>query len=56
MHRWRGQSEPFWIEVRGKYLEPKETAVELRGKAADRRAEVFAGTIETLQGDLDRVQ
>jgi hypothetical protein len=54
VHRWRGEARPFWIEVCGGYLPPVESPVRLGQAARARELEVFPGSIESLQADLDR--
>jgi hypothetical protein len=62
LHRWRGgdgaghddDGRPFWIEVHGRYLPPEESAVRLPRGAKVGDVEVFVGSVESLQGDLDR--
>lgn len=57
LHRWDGENQPFWIEIRGDYLAPEETAIQLRCANAQKlpkSVEVFAGRLETLQEDIDR--
>jgi hypothetical protein len=52
LHRWRGDGRPFWIEVRGRYLAPERSPLELPGDADIQDVERFPGTLATLQQDL----
>ena len=53
LHFWPGETQPFWIEVLGKYLKPQDSFIELRGTKPIEASTVFAGTLETLQTSLD---
>jgi len=53
LHRWRGETRPFWIEVLGSYLPPENSPVQLPAGAKIQEVEVFAGTIRSLQKDLE---
>ncbi len=53
MHRWRGEVTPFWIEVRGQYVVPENSPVELPARPGIRDVEIFTGAFASLQQDLD---
>lgn len=53
LHRWRGEARPFWIEVRGKYLAPESSPVQLPRRAKIREVEVLAGALGSLQRDIE---
>jgi hypothetical protein len=53
LHRWRGEVTPFWIQVIGAYMAPEALAVQLPTSAKMQKVEVFAGTFDSLQRDID---
>jgi hypothetical protein len=53
LHRWRGEVRPFWIEVRGKYLTPESSSVQLPKPAKIQEVEVFTGTFSSLQTEIE---
>ena len=53
LHRWRGEVRPFWIEVCGGYLAVENSSVQLPRCATIPQVKVFAGTLSSLQRDID---
>jgi hypothetical protein len=53
LHRGRGEVRPFWIEVRGTYLAPENSPVQLPRRATIQEVEVFTGTFSSLQRDIE---
>jgi hypothetical protein len=54
IHRWRDEARPFWIEVRGRYLPPQESSVQIRPAAKVRELELFPGSLDSLQAHIYR--
>jgi len=54
LHRWKGDAQPFWIEVQGWYLLPEMGAAQLRSGIRVRPVEIFAAASKDLQTSIDK--
>lgn len=53
IHRWKGESQPFWIEVQGWYLLPQMGVAQLREGAKVKPVEIFPASGKDLQAAID---
>jgi hypothetical protein len=53
IHRWKGESVPFWIEVQGWYLLPQMESAQIPPSAKIQAVEVFPASGKDLQASFN---